>query len=401
MAPPSQKFRTIGFVLTGGDGATLRFNFAIRPEELRRTEPSRISVQQTLGGALVDAFGAGLSTITLSGHNGWRGGFLDSGAGLFDDLRAACYVEFHKRRAKQIAAGKDPAEIELQFVDTLDKITVSVVPMSFALMRSKSSPLLMRFSIEMTVLGPASQGTGILDSIMSALSDPLRWLASVTGLGDSLGELSGLLSTIQSSVALAQTVAGAFMSTVMNVMGGLISLTSLASSAGGILGGQLAPYLSSALTMFDAAANAFHALAAAPGQDQMTVLALITVAATFQEASCTSANGFAIGQVYRSFDDMDGASNCSSTGGGDPASPFTLAGTSPLPSIFASTAPQLGITFAAQQALNTLNGDVLLLAQNPPLVMAAMQAIAIGITVPPLTATPGTPIVPIIAATTG
>ncbi len=64
MRPPPQKNRPIGFYLTGGLGLPARVNLPIRPEELTRTETSRLQVNQTLGGAWADSFGAGLAKIT-------------------------------------------------------------------------------------------------------------------------------------------------------------------------------------------------------------------------------------------------------------------------------------------------------------------------------------------------
>ena len=384
-SPPSQKFRTIGFTLTGGSSPALTFTFSLRPEDLRRPEPSRTSVQQTLGGGLIDSFGAGISTITLSGHNGWRGGLLSSGESLFADLRAAVFTEYHARRQKQVEAGNDPNEIELTMVDTLDNFSLRVTPMLFSLQRSKSSPLLMRYQIELTVVGDATQGDGESDSILSALSNPLRWLASVTGLGNVLTELQAGLSYVQNVYAQVQSYVGAAMDIALGVLGGLQTLVSLASP-GGLLGGALAPFLSSALAVSGGMANAFHALAAQPGLTNQQRLPLMAIASNFSDANCTISNGFAIGQVFRSFRDMEGASNCSSTGGGSPVSAFTLAGTSPFPSIFATTPSNLSITFAAQQALGVLQGDPLLLAANPAVVANAMAAVGSGIAVAPTTA---------------
>ena len=73
MFPPRQRFRRLGFYLEGGPGGDVRFDFAVRPEDLQRQEPPRLMVNQTLGGAWAGAFGRGVSTITLSGHPGWRG----------------------------------------------------------------------------------------------------------------------------------------------------------------------------------------------------------------------------------------------------------------------------------------------------------------------------------------
>jgi hypothetical protein len=154
-APPSQTYRQIGFSLQGAPGGPVEFNFGLRPEELTVTEPSRLTVQQTLGGAWADSFGVGVSTITLSGTNGWRGGLLSSGEELFRQLQTTCFTGWHQARADAIAQGQDPDDIELYFTDSLDDIAVVVAPESFQLRRSKTSPLLMRYQIKLLVLGGA------------------------------------------------------------------------------------------------------------------------------------------------------------------------------------------------------------------------------------------------------
>src|SRR5277367_3573779 len=75
--PPSQKVGSapISFIFIDGSipaPNTWTLNLVIRPEELTRTDPSRMTVQQTLGGAWADDFGPGLGSINISGTTGWR-----------------------------------------------------------------------------------------------------------------------------------------------------------------------------------------------------------------------------------------------------------------------------------------------------------------------------------------
>jgi hypothetical protein len=49
-----------------------RWTFLINPETYIQNEPVRANVVQTLGGAYIDAFGRGLTTIRISGVSGWR-----------------------------------------------------------------------------------------------------------------------------------------------------------------------------------------------------------------------------------------------------------------------------------------------------------------------------------------
>ena len=76
--PKSQKAgdRPISFVLAEYSKSDIQeYKFVIRPEELSRMDPSRVTVHQTLGGERLgwaDDFGQGLPTINISGHTGWR-----------------------------------------------------------------------------------------------------------------------------------------------------------------------------------------------------------------------------------------------------------------------------------------------------------------------------------------
>jgi hypothetical protein len=164
MPPPLQIGRPIGFVGTH----TAAVNLTIRPEELTRFEPSRLAVQQTLGGAWIDGFDRGIITIKISGHTGWRGGgpgtAIGGGGGLsgeaqFHDLRVNSFTAWHQARADIISGGGDPSVVQLTFVDTLNGFTDLVAPKSFTLRRSKTRPLLMMYSIEMLVLQDAATPT--------------------------------------------------------------------------------------------------------------------------------------------------------------------------------------------------------------------------------------------------
>ena len=364
--------------MEGGAQPPVTFVFGIRPEDLRHTEPSRITAQQTLGGANVDAFGAGLSTISMSGHNGWRGGLLLSGEDLFAALRDTVFQSWHERRQAQIAAGNDPNAIELTLIDTLDDITAVVVPMSFALMRSKASPLLMRYSLELTKIADAGDGGDEGDSILDALSDPLRWVASVTGLGSVVASLQSALFYVQGVYGLAQAYVGAFLTMATDVIAGVATLASL-GTAGGVLYGNLSAALAAGLAMSLAGMNLFRMLASDVTLTSQASNQMTTVAATFLEASCLIGNGLAVGVTYTSLDGMLGASSCSSTGGGDPPSPYTLAGTSPFSDLFSTptSTPAISVSATAQAALGTLQGDVLLL--TPAIAQAAAQAVTAGV----------------------
>jgi len=157
MIPPtSQKagFRPISFLLSNGVTGTLTsIDLLIRPEELTRSAPSRLSATQTFGGAWVDNFGPGLVGINIAGHTGWRGGLFADGFELFQELKTTVFDQWHSQRAAAVAAGQDPAQIQLIFSDALDANVDIVVPNVFTLRRNRTRPLLMMYQIGMTVVG--------------------------------------------------------------------------------------------------------------------------------------------------------------------------------------------------------------------------------------------------------
>ncbi len=357
-APPSQKYRTIGFYLSGGGAAPVLFNFVIRPEDLTYPEPSRLSVQQTLGGAWADSFDRGLASLTLSGNHGWRGGALLSGEDLYAALRDTVFVQWHARRAAAVRAGQDPAGVTLQFNDSLDSIRVIVAPQNFTLRRSRSAPLLMRYQVDLTVLADADAATGLLDEIVSALSNPLRWLAGVTGLTSTVtaiqAQFTGITNAIGGITAGAQT----FLNTGVGI------LTSVGQTAAN-LRGQFDSTVSTLLTVGQsyaaAGANAFSALACDDTLPASQRIPLMSAAALLNDAACTLANSFNADQTLLDLTAIYGASTCSSTGGGDPPSLFTQQDVNPLASLYPTLAPPITVTPAAQQALATLGGDPLAL----------------------------------------
>lgn len=379
-APPSQTYRTIGFYLTGGSKAPVRMNLTIRPEDLTRREPSRLFVEQTLGGAWADAFGGGVSEITLSGTTGWRGSAFVSGEDAFQALRSTVYQSWHDRRAVAVASGIDPETVKLIFTDNLDSIASVVAPQSFTLRRSRSSPLLMRYDIHLVELGPANQPSTILDSIINALSDPMRWIAGVTGMGNALQMIDYYASEATAVMGALGAAPQLFVSTGTSLMQ---SVASTAQSLAGQFDATTTALLTAGATFAQAGRNAFAALAGTPGLNNQQSAALMALSASYNDLTCTMANSFNIGLYFQNLDALLGASGCSSTGGGDPPSTFTVSGQNPFYSLAPATpsGPIVTITEPAAQALDTLRADPLLLLGQNAMIGSLMQAAATGITV--------------------
>lgn len=377
VAPPSQTFRQIGFSLQGAPSGPANFNFGLRPEELTVNEPSRLTVQQTLGGAWADSFDVGVSTITLSGHNGWRGGLLSSGEDLFQQLQATCFTGWHQARADAVAQGQDPDTVKLYFTDSLDDIAVIVAPESFALHRSKTSPLLMRYSIKLLVLGPADGPLSAVDQIINALSNPLRWLSAQLGI-------TQLVAQINQYVGIARAVFGAAAQAITSFVNvGVQLFASVAEIAGEVQGQFVGAILGIGITYAVAASTAFAVLADDGTLSDSERLPMSQLSSAFFDVACSMTNGFNQIDQFPSYAAMFGASTCSSTGGGDPASVFTVQDVSAFSYVVPATAPPVQVTADAAAAMLALSGqpDPLTLVTQQAQVTDLMRRIGTGVTV--------------------
>jgi len=351
--PASQKHRQIGFFLWGA-GIPAVYIFHLRPEQLTRSEPSRLTVNQTLGGAWADSFGRGVSTINLSGHTGWRGGIFGDGASAFYDLRDSCFVQWHAQREAAAASGTDPDTIQLYFVDTLDDICALVAPKSFTLQRSKSSPLLYRYQIQLVILDDASAASPVVDLIAGNLSGTLRWLGAVSGLGNIIGIIGAIADNAANIFGMVADSVAAY----LNTFAGVLSMVSnLASTGQGIFNAATQPILGAALAMAEAGRNGFQLLATAETLASRQAQ-IMRASAACNDALCSMAHGFA-GKTYPSFEDLFGASTCSSTAGGRPWSTYTEQRQNPFFAMYPPVASRLLITPAGRDAITLLRRDPL------------------------------------------
>ncbi|PWC44271.1 hypothetical protein [Azospirillum sp. TSO22-1] len=368
MTPPSQKHRKIGFYLEGGEGGVLTWNFTIRPEELIREEPSRLTVQQTLGSAWVDAFDRGVSTITLKGHTGWRGGFSADGAAQFENLRSTVFTQWHARRKALAEKGQDPEAVGLYFADTLDRITARVAPKTFTLRRSKDAPLLMRYDVSLLVLNDNAEPTSAKDAITGALFNPLRWLTAKLGLENLVREIGEIIKQVGQAYSAVKEVVTQVCAFVQSCVRLVLDVIDEVRSG---IGNLTAPIFSTVQMVAQAAGNGFGILATGESAGAVKGL-LMRAASTMNDIACTIANGFETGRTFRSFDDLYGASNCSSTGGGRAWSTYAEAERSPLQEMFPPVASRVSVSTAGRNAIDTLLRDPLTIPS-----VAASQALAV------------------------
>lgn len=323
--PTSQKsgVRPISFLLDNAGEISGPITLRIRPEELTRTEPMRASVHQTMGRDVtgwVDHFGEGLPSVSISGHTGWR--YLDAtgtdGAGAFAELNQMVAHDFPAAKQQAIDMGMDPADVKLIFVDTLDEFAWSVVPTGFSLRRNKTSPLLIRYNInlqavdtavdsppvEVPFFGSVPSGIAAIDVAVAELDADVP---SVDGLSFSaLSQISSLLAPLSSSFQGFASMSSDVFSEVGGVVSGGRGLSTTDSNT----------YVATARDVASAGRNVFRALSQAEVLSQIRRASLSRLASTYNEIACILSNSLRPRTVYEQYEGLYGASNCSSTTGG-------------------------------------------------------------------------------------
>lgn len=355
-APTSQKAgdRPISFLLDNqADGAPQAFvDLVIRPEELTRVDPSKLTVTQSLGGAWADSFGAGVPSITLSGHTGWRRTLSsnDDGAARMERLKETVFDEWHAQRQKNIEQGLDPDQVRLIFSDALDNQSVVVAPQSFVLRRSKSKPLLAQFQISLLVMDTTLQNQPYPAQFgYNGASAP----AAVTeklGLKSLISSVNSITASINKVQAWVNATVAAPVRDFMNQTAQLFGAVRGAIAAGQSLAGSV---IGVAQMAAQAGLNLFRTLAAAASIPSLAKASLMAIAGAYSNIFCVLRNALSRRTFVEDYTQLYGASNCSSTAGGRPES--TLAGQNP----FYKTVPTAGplpvtITQQSHGALSTL-----------------------------------------------
>jgi len=350
-----QKDRQISFVLDDGMSLRTPVQFFIRPEELTRVEPSRLNTTQTLGGAWVDNFGPGLSTIQISGTTGWRMNPVgEDWETAFMRLRAEVFTEWHKLRNNKIQMGLNPDSVKLIFADTLDNIAAVVAPQAFTLRRSKARPLLMQYNINLSIVSDRLSGSfeGLMDEVTELMTE----------LG--LDSMARTITDIQNYAVKANdwvqnTIVKPIQKFLMVTTRILNSVQNAVRTVGSVVG-SLA---TAARSIVQAGMNIFRTLGNVVGLPMLIKGQVMGIAALFGNAFCLLNNSFKSGRLIPDFSLVYGASTCSSTVGGSPLSslhyqnPFGLmSSTSGSPiSINQSASTSLSAVLKSDPVLSPMN----------------------------------------------
>lgn len=317
--PTLQKNLNVSFALAQENGPIDVFTFPIKPEELTRAEPSRTSVVNSLGGAWVDAFGRGLATLTISGNTGWRdrnsGG---DGIAQFTTLRDDFIHAWHDLRELKANAGIDPNEVRLIFIDPLNgNYVADVVPVNFTLRRSKSQPLLLMYNIVLTVTNDKASAPLVSDDFVGSINDPTAALESLNKSVDDINQiqekLRGSLGKINDFGKEVHAWTDKTFGPVMKVAQEVIQT---ASDAKAVISaaGQVAVDLASDLS---AVGNQMWSAVAEVASLPNAVRSEIgRIKGAMSNLQCVLKNGYKAAYSAESYSDWYGASNCSSTLGG-------------------------------------------------------------------------------------
>ncbi len=360
--------KPISFVLQSADGSMKSVSLFIRPEDMSIVFPSRMSVNQTLGGAWIDAFGEGLQQATISGTTGWH--TAPDGKDGIDrliQLKNEFFTKWHDLRAAAIKAGNDPNKVKLRFVDNLNRYSRVIAPGVFEVRRSKSRPLLAMYRFSFTAVANPKAAA----AVKSALSlDP-----SGFGLSSLLSSLNTIKGYINSAKTFINTQILAPVKAFMNMSHQLLTAVQSTIAAGVSLAGSV---ISVARAIAQTGVNIFRTLASVAGIPALMKATLMQVASAYSNIFCVLKNALKAPKTYENYTSLYGASNCSSTSGGSPASQYANVNAFYSVAPAASTYPS--VSTEAMSSMNAIiKSDVVLAPMTVQQIGAGVATINAGV----------------------
>lgn len=330
-APTDQRagVKPIAFTLQTATTISSPVTLKIRPEDLNRTENQRVTANQTLGRGVIgwaDHFGEGLPSLNISGHTGWRtaGGSGEDGAQAFETLNTLIMKSYPEAVQEAINQGRDPSQVRLIFVDMLDDFSWVVVPQQFVLRRSKSRPLLFQYTMQ-------------FQCIATDLENPLMILPFSGSIFSGLKALNGVISSIEGfgqdiegwihkAVSLKNEIVAPIAKTVrlFNESANRIfrTVNSVISTGKNAVNGTANDLIGIAHDFAKVGMNIHRTIANIEGIPQDIQHAIQRVSGAYSEAFCIFNNSLKQKRVYENYDGLFGASNCSSTTGGNQPSNY-------------------------------------------------------------------------------
>jgi hypothetical protein len=386
MTTPMQKAdqRPISFVLHNmafGE-PPVEVKLVIRPEDLTRTDTSRLNTMQTLGGAWGDNFGPGIPLVQLAGTTGWGSGGRPDGLAEFEYLHKTIFVEWHKKRAEVLDAGLDPDLVKLIFLDKLDNFEWVVGPQNFVLKRNKQRPLLSQYQINLTWLSyDVAESLDALDSLLSADSLSELELDGLDSMMASVKKIEQFASDIQKKIGdVLGPIKDAFNRVVTLTAKVLNAVNRVIKAGMGVVSAITNGLLGLATSLTRAAANITGIVQGIISVPMRIKAQFQRVFLAFENAFCVLRNIFRRRQFLPNYDALYGASLCSSTAGGRPISRFDTE--NPWPVLYPVKTSAVSVSSSASSALSRLaTADPVLQPPTSAMLGADMQSVNNGITV--------------------
>lgn len=144
------------------------FKFLLNPDTYEQTETNRMNITHTKMGAYIEAFGANIVEISISGTTGLKNNTSDSESGYkkFKELR-----DLIKSVYDNVKDGQEITKF-LNFYNFTDNEYYVTYPDKFNLSRSKSQPLLYKYSIHLYCIRRI--GEAAKKVVSTNVSNPLK-----------------------------------------------------------------------------------------------------------------------------------------------------------------------------------------------------------------------------------
>lgn len=211
------------------------FPLVIPPQNYSMDEPFTVEITPTQGGGLyVEENGIVQRPIRLSGHTGWKPRTLPikknvvpsiaesdrnysralppvwvgalSGQRHFQYLQDTVFRTYSDLKRNP----ETSSDTKLFFHNPKDKEDWEVIPQRFVLTRDASNPLLYRYDIELTAVGPAADANADFSedqSIFDAIKDVLAWIkGAVDFVNGAVRDLTAMVNSVRLFVQNINTI---------------------------------------------------------------------------------------------------------------------------------------------------------------------------------------------------
>ena len=158
------------------------FKFLLNPDTYEQTETNRMNITHTKMGAYIETFGANIVEISISGTTGLKNNTSNSESGYkqFKALRGLI-----KSVYDNVSDGQEITEF-LNFYNFTDNEYYVTYPDKFTLSRSKSQPLLYKYSIHLYCVRRIGEPANKV--ITTTVENPLKVENTVISTVDSAEE---------------------------------------------------------------------------------------------------------------------------------------------------------------------------------------------------------------------